>query len=130
MRLLPAFTVALLMSTTAMAQPAPDEGAGPDQAPPMQQQQMGPQGGPMQLPPMGAHRGPMFDMANTTHDGRLTRDQAQAGGMMHIAQHFDQIDVDHKGYVTKQDIKAWRMAKRQEKAARMQAQQPPAPPPQ
>jgi hypothetical protein len=128
MRLLPSFAVLMLMTTASLAQPAPDmsqQGPGPDQNQPMAPQggYGQPQGGPMQA---GARHAPMFDMANVTHDGRLTRDQAQAGGMIHIAQHFDQIDAEHKGYVTKQDIRAWRQAKKAAKQAQMQ-QQPPAP---
>jgi hypothetical protein len=67
-----------------------------------------------------------FDAANTTHDGRLTLDQAQAGGMRGVARHFNEIDADHKGYVTMQDIRAWNRAKR---AARSSQQGPPPPPP-
>jgi hypothetical protein len=40
-----------------------------------------------------------FAAANTTHDGKLTREQAQAG-MPRVAQHFDQIDTQKQGYVT------------------------------
>lgn len=52
-----------------------------------------------------------FADANTTHDGHLTREQAQVGYKT-IAKSFDQIDVEHHGYVTVDDIKAWRAAKR------------------
>jgi hypothetical protein len=40
-----------------------------------------------------------FVSANTTHDGKLTRAQAQAGMPM-VAQHFDEIDTQQQGYVT------------------------------
>jgi hypothetical protein len=40
-----------------------------------------------------------FTSANTTHDGKLTREQA-ASGMPRVAQHFDEIDTQKKGYVT------------------------------
>ncbi|SAL31302.1 EF-hand domain-containing protein [Caballeronia telluris] len=40
-----------------------------------------------------------FSSANTTHDGKLTREQA-ASGMPRVAQHFDEIDTQKKGYVT------------------------------
>ncbi|NIE65794.1 EF-hand domain-containing protein [Burkholderia sp. Ax-1719] len=40
-----------------------------------------------------------FAQANTTHDGKLTREQAQAGMPM-VAQHFDAIDSQRAGYVT------------------------------
>ncbi|MGZ2747020.1 EF-hand domain-containing protein [Burkholderia stagnalis] len=40
-----------------------------------------------------------FASANTTHDGKLTREQA-AAGMPMVAQHFDEIDAQRNGYVT------------------------------
>jgi hypothetical protein len=49
-----------------------------------------------------------FNAANTTHDGRLTLEQAQAAQMPRLVRHFDEIDAQHKGYVTLQDIRAWR----------------------
>ncbi len=66
-----------------------------------------------------------FEAANTTRDGRLTAEQAQAAGMRGVAQHFAQIDTDHKGFVTLQDIHAWQKARR---VARMGARQNPLPP--
>ena len=104
--------VLLLVSSSAFAQPAPDAGPPP---PPNQAPQMAPAG----------RMGPRakFEAANTTHDGRLTLDQAQAGGMRGVARHFNEIDADHKGYVTLQDIHAWRQAKRAARAA-----SPPPPP--
>jgi len=71
---------------------------------------------------MGAKQ--RFAAANTSGDGRLTLEQAQAAGWNPIAKHFQQIDADHKGYVTLQDIKEWQRARR---AARTQG--PGAPPP-
>ena len=58
-----------------------------------------------------------FADANTTHDGKLTLDQA-ASGYKSIAKSFNQIDINHHGYVTFEDIKAWRAEK---KAARQAA---------
>ncbi len=49
-----------------------------------------------------------FQAANTTGDGQLTLVQAQAGHMPVIVRNFDAIDVQHKGYVTLQDIRAYR----------------------
>jgi hypothetical protein len=40
-----------------------------------------------------------FASANTTSDGKLTRDQA-AAGMPMVAKHFDEIDTQRVGYVT------------------------------
>jgi hypothetical protein len=56
-----------------------------------------------------------FAAANTTHDGRLTREQA-AAGMPKIAKHFDAIDTAHKGYVTLDEIRAYRRAMRKQHA--------------
>jgi hypothetical protein len=68
-----------------------------------------------------------FEAANTTHDGKLTQDQAQAAHMVGVVRHFSEIDADQKGYVTLQDIHAWMAAQR---AARGGGQMPtPAAPP-
>jgi len=46
-----------------------------------------------------------FKAANTTGDGKLTKEQAKAG-MPRIYSNFDKIDVDHKGYITLDQLKA------------------------
>jgi len=51
-----------------------------------------------------------FAAANTTHDGKLTRAQAQTG-MPRVAQHFDEIDAQKQGYVTLAQIEQF-MAQR------------------
>ena len=52
-----------------------------------------------------------FAAANVTHDGRLTREQA-ATGMPVVARNFDVIDVDHKGFVTLPEIRAFAAERR------------------
>ena len=47
-----------------------------------------------------------FVHANTTRDGKLTREQAQAGMPM-VAKHFDEIDTHRAGYVTLPQIEAF-----------------------
>jgi hypothetical protein len=47
-----------------------------------------------------------FAEANTTHDGHLTLQQAEAG-YRGIVRHFNEIDADKKGYVTVADIANW-----------------------
>ncbi|MGF6817154.1 hypothetical protein OKW33_004025 [Paraburkholderia atlantica] len=47
-----------------------------------------------------------FSTANTTHDGKLTRDQA-AAGMPMLARHFDEIDTQKAGYITLPQIEAF-----------------------
>jgi hypothetical protein len=49
-----------------------------------------------------------FAAASTTHDGKLTRDQAKAARMNGMVKYFDTIDKDHKGYVTRKDAGAFR----------------------
>ena len=114
MRPLHVLAAFMLVGTAAVAQPGPDDGPGPDGqgGPP-------PQGQTMQRPPhMTMNQ--RFDAANVTNDGRLTLEQAQAAHMGHIARNFAQIDADRKGYVTKQDIRAWHHA-----ASQARQQQPP-----
>lgn len=52
-----------------------------------------------------------FAQANIAHDGHLTREEAN-GGYNVVAKHFDDIDAAHKGYVTENDIRAWRVMRR------------------
>jgi hypothetical protein len=47
-----------------------------------------------------------FANANTTHDGKLTREQA-AAGMPMVAQHFNEIDTQNAGYVTLPQLEAF-----------------------
>jgi Ca2+-binding EF-hand superfamily protein len=49
-----------------------------------------------------------FNAANTSHDGRLTLQQAQAAHMPWVAHNFAAIDAEQKGYITVQDIRAYR----------------------
>ncbi|MDE8346115.1 MAG: hypothetical protein POH28_08090 [Acidocella sp.] len=110
----------------ALAQSA---GSGPSPSAPPPPGHHGPRG------PRGPHGmfGPehqievltAFYDANTTHDGHLTLAQAKAAGMKPVVDHFAAIDVAHRGYVTFNDIEAWRlddMARHLEaKAAAMRA---------
>ncbi len=50
-----------------------------------------------------------FEQANVTHDGHLTLEQAKAG-YKSVARHFAAIDVDKKGFVTEDDIRAYNKA--------------------
>jgi hypothetical protein len=47
-----------------------------------------------------------FAAANVTHDGWLTREQA-AVAMPLVAQNFNAIDIDRKGYVTLPEVRAF-----------------------
>ncbi|WP_158933068.1 hypothetical protein [Acidisphaera sp. S103] len=55
-----------------------------------------------------------FAQANLAHDGHLTMAEAKGGDTL-VAKHFDEIDATHRGYVTEDDIRAWR---EQHKSAR------------
>src|ERR1700761_949753 len=65
-----------------------------------------PQGGnPQRMERMAQQLQTRFANANTTHDGKLTREQA-AAGMPMVAKYFDEIDTQHVGYVTLPQIEA------------------------
>jgi hypothetical protein len=57
-------------------------------------------------PPTLAQR---FAMANITHDGCLTLQQAAAGRLGGVVQQFAYIDTAHKGCVTLDQIKLFRL---------------------
>ena len=67
-----------------------------------------------------------FKAANTSHDGHLTLAQAQAADLKIITANFSAIDTGRRGYVTFNDIMAWRLdqiAQRlQTRAAALRAQ--------
>lgn len=53
-----------------------------------------------------------FAAANTTHDGKLTLEQARAGRLRAVVRDWDQIDTTKAGYVTLDQIKAHQAAQR------------------
>lgn len=65
-----------------------------------------------------------FDLANTSRDGRLTLDQAKTGYKT-VARNFELIDTSGKGFVTLEDIRAWRKATRLLRQAQRSAQNDP-----
>jgi hypothetical protein len=74
---------------------------------------------------MGQQRTTMarrFEAANTTHDGKLTLDQARNGHMPQVARNFGTIDSTHRGYVTLDDIRAAARARREARRAARLAQ--------
>lgn len=52
-----------------------------------------------------------FSTANVTHDGHLTAQQAQTG-YKSLYKHFAEIDTGNKGFITQEDVGAWRKAQR------------------
>ncbi|TDF62567.1 EF-hand domain-containing protein [Cupriavidus sp. L7L] len=101
----PAFGFAVLMALTsigAAAQPAsgPQPAAAPSEVP--------------AAPPTTAQAKALiaerFKAADANHNGKLTRDEAQAG-MPKVYENFDKIDVKKQGYVTERQIGAYWMKK-------------------
>lgn len=101
--------LALAQSDNAAPPPPPDSMAGPGP-------DFGGPGGPGDWGGKGGRHGMdqgaflmKFYAANTTHDGHLTLAQAKTGGLDPVADHFSDIDVKKRGYVTYYDIAAWRL---------------------
>ncbi|CAB3763651.1 EF-hand domain-containing protein [Paraburkholderia solisilvae] len=94
-----------IASTGAIAQSAPTQNAPAQNAPAptpmqnMQSMQGAGMGGSARMQHALQQLQERFAAANTTHDGKLTKEQA-AAGMPRVAQHFDEIDVQKVGYVT------------------------------
>jgi EF hand len=57
-----------------------------------------------------------FARADANADGKLTKDEAK-GKMPRVHQHFDSIDAQKKGYVTKEEILAYGQTQAQNKKA-------------
>ncbi|OOG54419.1 hypothetical protein [Rhodanobacter sp. C03] len=48
-----------------------------------------------------------FDAADRSHDGLLSKDEAEAGHVAFIAKNFDAIDTSKRGLVSKDDVHAY-----------------------
>lgn len=64
----------------------------------------------------------MFREANTTNDGRLTLQQAQAAGLTPVVRHFAELDPTDKGYVTVQGIRSYVQTRRAMRAQQSSGQ--------
>lgn len=93
MRLLPALLTLSLVAFPALAQPAAPN------APPNEARQR-------------VTWQQRFVNANLPGDGRLTLEQARTGYPT-VARNFNDIDLDGKGYVTQDDIRAWHKVRRE-----------------
>ncbi|MEA2774087.1 MAG: hypothetical protein QOD93_7049 [Acetobacteraceae bacterium] len=60
-----------------------------------------------------------FAAANLAHNGHLTLTEAKAG-YPDVGRHFEDIDANHRGFVTEKDVGAWRVMR---KAGRRLAKQ-------
>lgn len=47
-----------------------------------------------------------FAASDSNQDGKLTKDEAKAGGMRRIVRGFDRIDTDGDGFITVEQIEA------------------------
>jgi hypothetical protein len=105
MRLLLSLLLLPILSGSALADetlPAPQAQAAEIQASPAPLAVQPPKASPKRLT-WQQH----FAQANLAQDGHLTLGEATAGFPL-IAKHFDDIDADHKAYVTENDIRSWR----------------------
>jgi hypothetical protein len=99
-------------SASVLAQEAPAQSA-PAQAMPAQNMQGSGMGGSARMQQMIQQLQERFTAANTTRDGKLTKQQAELG-MPRVAQHFDQIDTQKVGYVTLPQIEQFLATQRRE----------------
>lgn len=60
-----------------------------------------------------------FAQADSNHDGKLTLAEAQAG-MPRLAEHFDAIDTQHRGYITLREIDRYLIAQARQRRAQQQ----------
>ena len=58
---------------------------------------------PQRVEKAGAKMREKFDVADTDHDGMLSRDEATKG-LPHLAKHFDTIDANHDGKLSMQEL--------------------------
>ncbi len=100
MRRFLAFLILLAMASPALAQGAP---AQPDAS--AKQDAPAKPDAPAKRPRLTWEA--RFAQANTAHDGHLTLEEAKAG-FKTVARHYRDIDMDGKGYVTENDVRAWR----------------------
>jgi len=58
-----------------------------------------------------------FDVANTSKDGKLSLAQAKAGKLRSVVRYFAAIDTGRKGFITKEDVAAFRKTEKGKKIA-------------
>ncbi|HEY4350896.1 MAG TPA: EF-hand domain-containing protein [Paraburkholderia sp.] len=100
-------------SVSAFAQQAPAQNTQTQTMPAQNAQPTQGMGGSARMQQMMQQLHERFTAANTTRDGKLTKQQAQLG-MPRVAQHFDQIDTQKVGYVTLPQIEQFLATQRRE----------------
>jgi hypothetical protein len=53
-----------------------------------------------------------FEAADADHDARLTQDEAKAGGLGFVTQHFADIDTAHRGSVSFDEVRKFVQSRR------------------
>jgi EF hand len=92
--------VAAMLSTAALAQQAPQTApAAPNSA---SAQRPATETAPHASQSVDV--GAVFDRLNTSHDGKLTRQQAQAHPT--VAANFDSVDTNHDGVISREEFLA------------------------
>jgi hypothetical protein len=95
MKSLIALTLAAALSSAALAQRA--------QPPAQTESQRSPSTATQQAAP-AVDLGQIFDRLNTSHTGKMTKDEAQAHPA--VAANFDAADTNHDGVLTKEEFLA------------------------
>jgi hypothetical protein len=90
--------LAAMLSTAAFAQQSPQNAS----AAPNSAQRSAPETAPQASQPVDV--GAVFNKLNTSHDGKLTRQQAQAHPT--VAENFDNVDTNHDGVVSREEFMA------------------------
>lgn len=99
-----AWTVAMAGSGAVYAQTPPPPSPAQPSAP------MAAPAGAMDPPPASKKEADAaFDRADANHDGKLTRNEAAA--IPWLAEHFDEVDTTHQGFVTKGQFEGAAMKK-------------------
>jgi len=96
-----ALTVLAVLSGAALAQQAPQTYTPP---PPASSQTPSSQQAPAHTQAQTSDLEAIYDKLNTTHDGKMTKAQAQAHPT--VAANFDAADTNHDGVLTKEEFLA------------------------
>lgn len=62
-----------------------------------------------------------FEEADLDASGSLSKEEARKAGLGYVVKHFDRIDINHRGLVSFDDLKAFLQQRRREAMAHQQA---------